>query len=239
MSFDLNLNTLCDHAVFREMAFVQDDRRTIRLGEPLGAINSVQLYASDNMVPTNMYEVVSAPNEVDLNRDKIIWFKEKWKDLSDFFEINYVTQPSFCVKCAGNNYLDDISYNVRKELLETQNEYLLMQNVEKFIVTILNSNPFHLFIGTGLVGLIGKRISNFNFLSTQITSEINRALQKLQDLQGQYQMAGRTVTQGELLASIDDIQVVQDTNDPSVVRVNVTVSAQSGKTVEFTQIIRI
>jgi hypothetical protein len=114
-----------------------------------------------------------------------------------------------------------------------------MQNVEKFIVTVINSNPFHPFIGTGLVGLIGKRIANFNFLASQITSEINRTLQKLQDLQSQYQTAGRVVTDGELLASVDDIQAEQDIEDPSIVRVNVTVTAQSGKTVQFTQIIRI
>ena len=239
MSFDLNLNTLCNHLVFRELSFIEDDRRTLRLGSPLGAINSVQIYATENLVPESMYEIVSDPNEIDVNRDKVIRFKEKWRDLSDYFETNYVTLSSFCIKCAGNLYLDDISYNVRKELLEIRNEYLLMQNVEKFIVTIINSNAFHLFIGTGLVGLIGKRISNVNFLTTQITSEINRTLQKLQDLQGQYQMAGRVVTQGELLASVDDIQVVQDTNDPTVVRVTVTVTAQSGKTVQFTQIIRI
>jgi hypothetical protein len=186
-----------------------------------------------------MYEIVNDPHEIDVNQDRVIRFIEKWRDLSDYFETTYVTQSSFCTKCNGNLYLDDISYDVQKSLLEIRNEHLLMQNVEKFVVTIINSNPFHLFIGTGLVGLIGKRISNFNFLASQITSEINRTLQKLQDLQGQYQMTGRAVTRGELLASVNDVQAVQDTKDPSIVRVNVTVTAQSGKTVQFTQIIRI
>jgi hypothetical protein len=239
MSFDLNLNTLCDHLVFRELAAVEDDRRTIRFSSTLGAIDTVKLYATDNLVPSSMYEIVSDPNQINVNQDKVIQFKEKWKSPTDYFEITYVTLSNVCTKCVGSKYLDDLSYDVRGGLLQIRNEYLLMQNVEKFVVTTINSNPFHLYVGTGLVGLIGKRISSATFLQSQITAEIGRALQKLQDLQGQYLNTGRAITEGEMLATVDSIQVTQDADDPSIFRAEVTVTAQSGKTVQFTQIIRI
>jgi hypothetical protein len=239
MSFDLNLATLCDHKIFKEVAAVESDRRTIHFGSVLGAVDTVKLYATDNLVPSNMYEIVGDPYQIDVNRNKIIWFKEKWKSITDYFEITYVTLSNVCTKCTGSKYLDDVSYDVKGSLLQTRNEPLLMQNVEKFVVTTINSNPFHLYIGTGLVGLIGKRISNFSFLQSQIISEISRTLQKLQDLQGQYRTIGRVVTEGEVLAVVDSIQVTQDMVDPTIVRADVTVTAQSGKPVQFTQIIRI
>lgn len=239
MSFDLNLNTLCDHTIFRELASIEEDRRTIRFSSTLGAIGTVKLYATDNLIPNNLYEIVGDPEQVNINQDKIIRFKEKWKSLTDYFEITYATLANVCTKCTGSKYLDDLSYDVRGGLLKVRDEYLLMQNVEKFIVTTINSNPFHLYVGTGLVGLIGKRISSASFLQSQITAEISRALQKLQDLQSQYLNTGRAVTDGELLATVDSIQVNQDKIDPSIFRVSVTVTAQSGKTVQFTQILRI
>jgi hypothetical protein len=47
------------------------------------------------------------------------------------------------------------------------------------------------------------------------------------------------MTQGEILQTINDIVVNQDENDPSIFTIDVSVTAASGKTVEFTQIVRI
>lgn len=239
MSFDLNLTTLCDHRIFRELTVIDTDFKTIRLESPMGSTNNVIIYVTDNLLPSNLYEIVDDPDQIDVNRAKMIVFKDKWRSPSDYFEVTYNTIPSYCTKCVGSNYLDDLSYNVRGELLEQRNERLLMQNVEKFVVTRINSNPFQTFIGTGLVGLIGSRITNVNFLITQITSEISRTLQKLQDLQSQYQLTGRTLTSGEILQSVDDISVIQDVNDPTVLRATVKVTAQSGQSVEFTQVLKL
>lgn len=238
MSFDLNLTPLCDHKVFRELDLIDTDRKTIRLASPL-ASNTVSIYAVDNLVPSSMYEIVNDPNEIDVNRNKVIFFKDKWKSPSDYFEITYWTLPTFCTKCVGTKYLDDMFFNVRGELSEQRNEYLLMQNVEKWVVTTINSNPFHTYIGTDLIGLIGTRVTNSSFLVTQITAEISRALSKFKDIQSQYQLTGRVVTSGEMLLSVDDITVTQDVVDPTTFRANVTVTAQSGQTVQFTQILRL
>jgi hypothetical protein len=114
-----------------------------------------------------------------------------------------------------------------------------MQNVEKFTITKITSNPFQSFIGTSLEALIGTKITNPQFLITQITSEIVRALRKLQDLQSQYRQTGRPVTDGELLQSIESVTVTQNATDPTVFEANVIVTAVSGKTVEFVQVLKI
>ena len=239
MSFDLNLSTQCDHRVFRELALIESDRRTLYLESPLGSVGNIQVYAADNLIPSFMYDIVEDVTQTDLAKRKYIQFKQKWRCLTDYFEIVYNTLLEYCTKCKGYKYLDDISYDVKGGLAEIRNEYLLMQNVEKFVITELNSNPFHVYIGTGLVGLIGKRVTNTTFLTSQMTSEISRTLQKLQELQSQYQQTGRVVTNGELLATVDNINVRQDVDNPSLFWADVSVIAQSGQTVTFSQPIRV
>jgi len=239
MSFDLNLITRCDHRVYKELTALEDDFRSIRLEKPIGSTDNIRVYAMDNLLSPSLYDIVPDPEQIDVNRDRIIKLKDEWRSPRDYFEITYLTLSSFCAKCSGSNTLDDISYNVRGGLYTIRDEALLMQNIEKFVITTINSNPFHQFIGTGLVGLIGNKIANTSFLVSQITSEITRTLQKLQDLQAQYQMTGRAITPGEMLESVNDIQVTSDEEDPTILRATISVTAQSGKPVQFTQILRL
>ena len=167
-----------------------------------------------------------------------IYFKDKWKSPDDFFEITYVTVPGFCPKCAGQTSLDDISYDVQGHLKTARNEKLLLQNLEKFTVTELGSNPFHSFVGTTIVALLGEKISDPDFLTTKLIQEINQSLQKLGDLQNQYRQSGRNLTDGEQLESVDNIQVNFDENDPTILRADITVSSKSGKPVSFAQYLK-
>jgi predicted nucleic acid-binding protein len=238
MSYDLNLITLCDHVVFRELTLIDDDFRSIRVQSPMGA-SKIVLFASDDLVPETMYDIVNDFKESDPLKQKMIYLKKKWRSPNDFFEVTYYTILNYCVKCNGSKYLDDISYDVKGDLLITRDERLLMQNVEKFVITRINSNSFHTFIGTSIESLIGTRLNNVQLMVTQIKAEITRGLQKLQDMQSQLRAAGRTVTSGEMLQSIDNVSVIQDVNDPTIFRADITVTAESGKTVEFAQFIRL
>jgi hypothetical protein len=238
MSFDLNLTTPCDHLVFRELTVLDNDARTIHFEKPVAVTSTVQVFAADNLLPSSLYNIVEDKTDL-LHQASVIKFSDKWRSPTDYFEISYTTIPTYCSKCAGNKFIDDISYDVRGDLLTVRNEKLLMQSVEKFTVTRINSNPFHPFVGTGLIGLIGTRVTNPSFLVSQITAEESKTLQKLQDLQSQYQLTGREVTEGEMLQSIDNIQVTQDQDDPTILRMDVTVTAQSGQTVEFTQYLKV
>jgi hypothetical protein len=238
MSFDLNLATVCDHVIFRELSVMDPDLHTLRVSKPLVSSTGIQVFASDNLIPKTMYTVVFDPTATQDSQVRLIYFKNKWQSPTDFFEISYKTSSTYCPKCSGLNVIDDISYDVLGQLSTIRDEPLLAQNLEKWTITELNSNPFHAYIGTGLVQIIGQRIIDVDFMSARITQEISAALSRFQDLQGKYRLTGRTMTDGETLESVDDVQVKIDDNDPTLMRVDVTVTARSGKPLTFTQYMR-
>jgi hypothetical protein len=218
---------------------IDESRRILRVEKPMAAASVIKVYATGNLLPSSMYTIIDDPETTLNEKNKVIRFHQKWRSPDDYFEVDYLTLSEYCPKCNNGNYLDDISYTVKGDFYTIRNEKLLMQNVEKFTITELNSNPFHVFIGTSLVALIGTRITSVSLLVSQVTSEITRTLQKLQSLQSQYRMTGRSVTSGEILKTIDSIEVVQDEDDPTVMRADVSVIAESGKTVEFAQYLKI
>jgi len=239
MSFDLNLPTVCNHKIYKELTSLGTDLRSLRLSKPMSSTMNIQVYASEDMVPKVEYSVVDDSEAIDVNRPRMIYFKDKWSTVEDFFEVTYVTLRSFCPRCIGLKVLDDISYDVRGALINVRDEKLLLQNLEKFTVTEVESNPFHNFIGTSLISLIGEKIIDVNFLTTKIIQEINATLEKLRDLQVQYKATGRDVTDGELLETIENVEVKIDEEDPTVLRADVTVTAKSGKSVDFVQYLKI
>ena len=239
MSFDLNLATVCDHRVFRELVLLNEDRRSLRMSKPLAAAANIEIYASDNLLPRSMYTIIYDPNTISVNQPRMVYLRSKWKSPYDFFEVSYVTIKTYCPKCIGLETIDDISFNSRGLLSEARDELLLMQNLEKWTITEIGSNPFHGYVGTSLITLIGQKISDGDFLATKITQEITSALQKFQDLQAQYRQSGRPITDGETLQSIENIEVRIDENDPTIMLADVTVIARSGKSLSYTQSLRI
>ena len=238
MSFDLNLQTVCNHRVDKELVTLDTDRRSIRVSKPIAASNVI-LYASSNAVATSLYSLVYDSQAQDASQSRKVYFKKKWNSVEDFFELSYTTISGYCPKCVGFNYINDVSYNSQGDFLTIVNEPLLLQNLEKFTVTDLQSNPFQLFIGTTLVKLLGQRVSDPSYLASKITQEINNTLSVLKQLQKQYQYTGRAVTKGELLDQVTNISIQFDTVDPSILRADVTAQAVSGKTVNFSQLLKI
>jgi len=238
MSFDLTLPTVCNHRIYKELTTLDSDRRSIRMSKPLASASNLELYASDSLVPKTNYSIIFDPMELTVNQPRMILFNDKWKSVEDYFSLTYVTLSGFCPKCVGLNALDDISYDVRGQLSTSRDERLLIQNLEKFVVTELNSNAFHTFIGTALTTLLGQRISDFDFLSTKITQEVQSTFARLKEMQQKYVQTGRPMTLGEQLDQVQDINVTQDTSDPSILRVQITVTALSGKTLNFVQFLR-
>jgi hypothetical protein len=239
MSFDLNLATVCNHNVFRELAVMDSDRRTLRMQKPLSSSVGVQVYASDNLIPKTMYSIIYDPSSTASNQARMVSFKDKWPSPTDYFEITYITLSTYCSKCVNLKVIDDISYDVRGQMATNRNENLLLQNLEKWTVTQINSNPFHSFIGSGLIQLIGQRVLDVDFLSARISQEITSSLGRFQDMQGQYRLTGRPMSEGETLETVENIQVKFDDNDQTILRVDVTVTARSGQPLQFTQFLRL
>ena len=239
MSFDLKLSTTCNHKIYRELSILDTDLKSLRLSKPLASAVSIELYASDNLIPKDMYKVIYDPTTIDVSQPRMIFLSDRWQATEDFFEVNYVTARGFCPKCAGLDVIDDISFDVRGRMKEQRNENLLLQNMEKFTVTEISSNPFHGFIGTSLVSLLGNKVLDSDFLTTKIIQEINATLMKLKDMQAQYETTGRPVTNGEMLQSVDFVEVNFDDEDPTILRADITATARSGKSVDFSQYLKI
>lgn len=239
MSFDLQLPTVCSHRVFREGVTLEDDFRSIRPSKPLAASININLYASENLIPKTMYSIIFDPDAINVNQPRMIYLRNNWRSPSDYFELSYVTFRSTCPRCSGLEVLDDISYDSVGALKTVRDEKLLLQNVEKFTVTEIGSNYFHKFIGTSIVTFLGERVLDTDYLANKITQEINMTLNKFQNMQEQYQLTGRPVTDGEILETIENIEVTSDDDDPTILRAEVTIIARSGKRAQFAQYLRI
>jgi len=238
MSYDLRITTTCNHRIYRELVTLEDDRRSIRLASPLAASNT-ELFASDNLVPKADYTVIYDPDTITVQQPRMIYLNNKWKSIEDYFEVNYVTLRGFCPKCVGLEVINDIDYDIRGALRTVRNEELLLQNLEKFTITEKESNPFHTFIGTFLVKLLGQKIIDSSYTSTKITQEISTTLDVLKSLQDQYRYTDRPVTNGELLEEVVNMQVRFDVDDPTIIRTEISATAKSGRTVDYTQFLQL
>ncbi len=238
MSYDLKINTICNHRIYRELVLLEDDRRTIIMSQPLAASNT-ELFASNDLVPKSAYNIISDPDTITVQQPRLIQLNRKWQSIEDYFELNYITLSGFCPKCAGLNELDDISYGIRGALQVRRNEELLLQNMMKFTVTEKQSNPFHTYVGTFLVKLLGQKIIDSSYISTKITQEISATLDVLKSLQDQYRFTDRPVTDGELMDEIQNVKIRFDEEDPTIIRTEISVTAKSGRTVDYTQFLQL
>jgi excinuclease UvrABC ATPase subunit len=236
MSYDLKLPTLCSHVIFWELGAMDTDLRSLRVSKPIAA-SKLTVRMSGNIVPESKYIIVydiDFQGAIDNTRRKI-YFNEELKASDDFFEIKYITNGSNCPKCQDMKALDDIQYSNLGDLRLARDEYLLIQNVEKYVVTEIGSNIFHNWMGTGLIDLIGTKIMDVNYIKAKITQEVNATLNKFKTMQQEYLTTNRPFTDGEQLDTIDMVSVAQSNSDPSIFQVTVTVTAVSGKSVDFTQ----
>lgn len=237
MSFDLKIQTVCDHKVYLEPVTLASDLRSLNVAKPLAA-SKVAIYASSNLVPASSYIIKVDPTIVS-TKQRMIYLNKKWRSPEDYFEITYYTLSTYCPKCAGLNTINDIQYNVKGDYLLIRNENLLLQNLEKFTITEIQSNPFHTFIGTALVKLLGQRVTDTSYITAKITQQIAGTLDSLKSLQEQYRLTGRLVTDGELLDTVENIVVRFDVSDPTILRADITARAVSGKTVEYSQFLQL
>ena len=94
-------------------------------------------------------------------------------------------------------------------------------------------------IDDSLTGSRAEAIFTFPNTQPKVIQEISSTLQVLKDMQNQYMSAGRTMTPGETLDVVESVKVAFDTNDPTILRADVAVRALSGRTVNYSQFLKI
>jgi hypothetical protein len=154
-------------------------------------------------------------------------------------ELQYVTLKAFCPKCWGTTVLDDFVYGPSKDVVTVQDEFLLIQTFEKLIITRINSNPYYSWIGTSIHKLIGKKITDIDYFTTKISEDVKKCVDDIKKIEAQYVSTGRSVSAGELFGNLLEVDVTQSTTDPTMLNVLVKYTAQSGKAVEYQQLVQL
>lgn len=235
MSFDLKIQNSCDHKINWEVEAIDDDRRQVSLNYPVGSVSSFMLRIDNVDIDSSNYQVLKSTSEITIQPTNYVLLNERIKNYNPFIEATYTTLSSYCPKCSGIKYLNDIKYDLNGDVIKARDEYLLVQTVEKYIVTELGSNTFHTWLGTSLHSLIGSKIFDFNLIKTKILTQINTTINNLKRIQDQVVGLGIPLTQGELFDKLISVNVSQDTADPTIIMILVEFNAKSGKPLEYTQ----
>lgn len=85
--------------------------------------------------------------------------------------------------------------------------------------------------------LMGNKIGNFELTKSQIIEQVSSAISNLKDIQRQLVGSGRKVDPGELFGKLLSISVDRDTQDPTIVHVLLRFTSQSGKQLEYEQLL--
>jgi hypothetical protein len=151
----------------------------------------------------------------------------------NYFEVTYHTARELCPRCHGLGIEYDFVAGSDGDPEIVENEDLLVQMVEKIILTVLGSDPYSPWYGTDLIGLTGTKA--VAFVQREVSRQITAALARLQSIQSQQQRV-QFVTDGEFLARIDEIDVQQATDiSPTLFLVNVGFTTRAGTHSEVSQ----
>lgn len=239
MSSDIKIQNLCDHRINWQQYSLQSDKKTIRFNYPIGSSKSFHLRVNGIEKSRKSYVLKTDKSPLTDILNSVLVFNKRVKDFQPLIEVSYVTVLQYCPKCLGTKYLDDAVYNNSGDFTQVENERLLIQEVEKYIVTRVSSNPFHRWLGTQLHELIGTKILDLDLLRSRVLEQVNSALDQLKRIQQQLVSSGRVVTDGELFDQLLSVDLEPDESDPSIVHVIVRFTARSGKTLEYVQLLEL
>lgn len=235
MSFDIKIQNKCDHRINWEQ-YPIEDRKTITVAYPVASTSSLRMRINNVEISSNEYTVRTVrllPSQVWTSS---LIMTNNVKFTNPIVEVSFLTRSDTCPKCAALNALDDVVYNQAGDFLMVNKEYMLLQSVEKIIVTRIQSNLFHDWYGTGLQDLIGTKMSDFDFLKTKIMDQISASVTSLKNLQRKLLVSGRSVDPGELFGQILSLDVAV-TDDPTILLVTMVFTSQSNRTLEYSQLI--
>lgn len=241
MSFDFRLKNTCNHQVIDEILQVDDDLRSVRFDRPPTATRPNQLTVKVNgfiidpdtdpqfaftLVKDETFVVPLAISNLRgprIQNKKKIYFKKPVRSQDNIFEVSYYTDEANCRRCHGLRIEDDIRFSIQGKPLIVEDNQKLIQDVNKFVFTILGSNPFHELIGTNAFLLIGEKFSNLTLTSLKLQQEITTTLQVYLERQIS-QATVQEVTDAEFLYKIISVDIQRNDQDPSIVDVRVVFS---------------
>jgi len=237
MSYDYDLMpSNCNHLQMMERMRIEEDNRTLynidtklRMRAPINGRNTVILRFNGVEIPSNdpQYGWTIQDDELSIEPDKRskIVFNNSVRIYDMLIELEYVTTKPYCRKCSGkaivNDYqvADDGSF---KKIIQSRK---LVQKIYKFIFT--SKCYFYPNLTTGLKNYIGKKFGTTSLGPDDISFEITNALTSMKSVQSS-QAQIQNLDPQEILRDIKSISVVRDSNDPTIVNVDMDVLTYSG-----------
>jgi phage baseplate assembly protein W len=210
------------------------DLKTLTLPYPVASVASLRVRVNNVIIPYERYTVSTRRKSLSDLLESVITFKEKVKDYEPIVELRFVTVVNYCPKCLGLSTLDDFFIEGHGDIKTISKENLLLQQLEKIIITKLSSNTFHQWYGSSIHSFIGTKISDRDLLNSKIKEQIVVAVEKLKNVQKQMLASGRTLDGGELFGRLLGIDI-EETDDPTIMLVTVRFTSNSNATLEYTQ----
>lgn len=234
MSYDIKIQNYCDHKILWAQAQLESDRRMVYFPYPMASTASLIVRVNGVEMPADSFNIRTKRQPLSLVVVSSIEFYSKIKHQNPIVELFYLTFPETCPKCLNIKTTDDFYITGSGDYGVTSKELLLLQRVEKAIVTKISSNPFHFWYGTDLHSLIGTKISDRTLMETRVREQISNAIEKLKTTQERMVSSNRQYDPGELFGKLLKIDI-EETEDPTMILVTVSFTSQSGTPMEYSQ----
>lgn len=248
MSYDISLGGVqgepgahaCDHLQLLERYQVNFlDFRTLQykpntafqpifnMRAPINGVSMVRLWLKGQIVkptdPNYGYSIVTDLNrvqELGLPFQKIV-FNNPVREVGDLVEVTYITHQPFCLKCGGSGLAVDWTIAPSGSLNKVRGRRKLAQQAIKYSTTSVN--PFNPNLTTPVRQLVGKK---FGVVVTDqdVATAITKALTTYQSIQ-KAQSTVQTLDPHEMLADIESVTAVQDSQDPTTVNISISIVA--------------
>jgi len=215
--------------------------RTLDVGRPAAVfVLPASTFLSHIGIPTNReyrgkqvapgWSLINDPLTLPDRPARLIVFDEPLRGHGDFVEISYITLRSECRRCGGVGKENDWRYGLNGEVVQVVDEALLIQEVSKVFYTRRGSNPFHTWYGSGIFDAIGRKITPDGFVENFIVSDLQQAFRRWQSIKKiQEENAGQDVSDREYPFNLQDVQLKQSSQDPTVVFVKCTIQNRSSE----------
>lgn len=174
------------------------------------------------------WSLVRDPASLDDRPKRNIIFNEPLKGFNDYVEITYSTERQECRRCGATGMENDWRYAINGEVVQVVDEALLIQEVQKLMLTIKGSNPFFDWYGTSLLDSVGKKITASGVLQNIIVSDIQSAFRRYLSIKRQQEEnIGQLLTDREYPVALVSVDLKQSKTDMTVFFVTITVRNRS------------
>lgn len=236
-SKDIRIQNTCDHRLIFEVSELDSDRKTLKPEYPLGSARGLEVTRFGYPISDEDYKIVTVDDGMYGKSYKHIVLLEPDPYPDPVYELSYNATLEFCPKCLGNKFMDDIAIDNQNEVSIVTGAHLLIQEVEKAIVTTKASNPYYKWIGSRLSALVGTKITDLAAIYQEAESAVRSSLELLKNQQLANQEVNPLVSSDEILGNVEKVTVEANEEDSSLLEIYVQYTSQSGNSYEYGQLL--